>query len=81
MPEITDYLNEKIAELRLARIASAVIWALGLLISIAAFFWRALPLTLTGFSLLFLGVYLSVHFEFRRLDYSLALEKIAEYEQ
>jgi VIT1/CCC1 family predicted Fe2+/Mn2+ transporter len=85
MTEITDYLNEKVAELRLARIISAVVWTLGLLISAAAFLWRhstlALPLTLVGFSLFFAGAYFNIQFEFRRLDYTRALEKIAEYEQ
>ncbi len=85
MSEITDYLNEKVAELRLAGITSAIIWALGLLISAAAFLWShptlTLPLMLAGFSLLLAGAYFNVHFELRRLDYARALEKIAEYEQ
>jgi hypothetical protein len=79
--DITDYLKNKIAEVRFARFIGEIVWALGSMISIAGLFWRILELIITGFSLLFLGLYLSVHYELQRLDYTHALERIAHREK
>jgi hypothetical protein len=80
MSDITDYLKQKIVDVRFARFIGEVVWAIGSMISITALFWKVLELIITGFSLLFLGLYLSVHYEFQRLDYAHALEKISHRE-
>jgi hypothetical protein len=73
--EITDYIKQKLAQVRLARFVGEMIWVLGMSIAIAGLFWEILQVTATGFLLLFGGMYLSVHFELQRLDYLHALEK------
>ena len=77
MSDISEYLKEKIAEFRLARFFGEMAAALGTCISITGIFLKILILTITGFSLLFTGLYLSVHYELQRLDYTHALEKIS----
>jgi hypothetical protein len=77
--EITDYLKEKIAEVRLARIVGEAVWALGSCISVAGLFFKILILIITGFSLLFVGLYLSVHYELQRLNYMHTLDKLTHH--
>ncbi len=77
MADMADYLKQKIAEVRLARFIGEVVWALGSCISVAGLFLGILLLVITGFSLLFIGLYLSVHYELQRLDYTHALEKFS----
>lgn len=81
MPEIADYLTEKISEVRLARFVGETVWAVGSCISIAGLFLKILLLIITGFSLLFTGLYLSVHYELQRLDYMHTLERIAHQDK
>lgn len=81
MSDIADYLKQKIVEVRFARFIGEVVWALGSMISIIALFWKILELIIAGFSLLFLGLYLSVHYELQRLDYAHALERILHREK
>ncbi|UCB60600.1 MAG: hypothetical protein JSW72_00605 [Candidatus Bathyarchaeota archaeon] len=81
MPDVADYLKQRIAEVRLARLVGEVVWALGSLISIGGLFWRVLELIIAGFSLLFLGLYLCVHYELQRLDYTFALERFTRRER
>lgn len=76
LADIAEYLKEKVAHFKMARHLGEVIWALGSLLSVASLLFNVLPLTVTSFTLLFLGVYLSVHFEFQRLDYLNALDGI-----
>jgi len=76
LPEITDYLEEKIVQVRFARLVGAVIWAFGSFLSIAGLFLRLLPLVVVGFSILFAGLYLSVYYELQRLDYKHSLERL-----
>lgn len=81
MSEITDYLKEKIAAVRLARLVGEVICALGSAVSVAGLFLKILLLLIAGFSLLFVGLYLSVHYELQRLDYMHSLENFAHKEK
>lgn len=81
LSEITDYLKAKIAEVRFARLVGEIIWALGSCISIVGLFFRILFVITAGFSLLFTGLYLSVHYELQRLDYMHSLEKLAHQEK
>jgi hypothetical protein len=76
--DITDYLREKISEVRLARVIGEIIWAIGSCISMAGIFLRFLTFIILGFSLLFVGLYLSVYYELQRLDYIQALERFAQ---
>ncbi|UCH32722.1 MAG: hypothetical protein JSV05_04950 [Candidatus Bathyarchaeota archaeon] len=78
MSDITDYLREKISEVRLARVIGEIIWAIGSCISMAGIFLRLLTFTIPGFSLLLMGLYLSVHYELQRLSYTQALERFAQ---
>jgi hypothetical protein len=75
--DVTDYLRQRIAEVRLARLVGEAVWASGAFISIAGLFLRHLLLSLMGFSLLFVGLVLSVHYEFQLRDYMHALEDFA----
>lgn len=77
LPEITGYLKEKIAEVRIGRLVGEVVWAIGSCLSVAGLLSRIDLLTITGFSSLFAGLYLTVHYELQRLDYLSALEKIS----
>lgn len=81
LSEKTDCLKKKISEVRLARLVGEIVWALGSSISIAGLFLNTLLLTIVGFSLLFAGLFLSVHYEFQRLDYMHTLERIAHQEK
>lgn len=81
MSDITDYLKEKIAEVRFARFIGEAVWALGTVLSVAGLFFKVLLLSIVGFSLLFAGLLLSVHYELQRLDYMHALEKISHHEK
>jgi len=80
LSEIAEYLREKIAEVRLARFIGEIIWALGSVFSVVALFLKIFFVTVVGFSLLFVGSYLSVHFELQRLDYIHALERASRQE-
>ncbi len=77
MSEITNSLKRKIAEVRYARFIGEFIWALGGCITVAGFLFTNHLFTISGFSLLLTGVYLSVYFELQRLGYIYALEKTA----
>lgn len=76
MTELAGYLRERIAVVRFARFVGEVVWAFGLCISIIGLLLRMLFLTLSGFSFLIIGLYVSVHFELQRLDYAHTLDKI-----
>ncbi len=81
MSDITEYLREKIVEVRLARIIGEVVWAVGSLTAVSGLLLEFLALIITGFSLLFVGLYLSVHYELQRIDYAHALEQIVRHEK
>ena len=81
LSEITDYLSDKIVRVRFAKFVGEVIWVLGFGISVVALLLKVLLFMIPGFSLLFVGLYLSVHYELQRLDYLLALEKVARYDK
>jgi hypothetical protein len=80
LSNISDYLNRKIVDVRLARLLGEAIWALGSCISAAGLLLRTLILVVIGFPILFFGLYLSVHFELQRLDYVQAMERIMHQE-
>jgi hypothetical protein len=79
--DITEYLRGKIAEFRFARFIGEIVWAIGSSIAIGGLFFNVLLLALVGFLMLFIGLYLSVHFELQRLDYTHALESFAHREK
>jgi hypothetical protein len=81
MADITDYLREKIAEVRLARLLGEAVWALGVIGSIAGLLLMQLVFTIMGFPLLFAGLVLCVHYEFQLQDYMYALEDFAHQEK
>lgn len=81
MSDITDYLRQRIAQVRFARFIGEIVWAFGSVLSVAGLFLKVLLLITLGFSLLFVGLYLSVHYELQRLDYMRALEKIVHHEK
>lgn len=81
LSEITDYLKDRVAEVRFARLVWEAVCALGSCISIAGMFFRILLLIIIGFSIVFAGLYLSVHYELQRLDYLHALEGFAHREE
>lgn len=81
MSEIAEHLKARIAEVRFARLIGEIVWALGALVSAAGLVFKVLLLTIMGFPLLFVGLYLSVHYELQRIDYALALEKLAHQEK
>ncbi len=81
MSEITDYLSERIVRVRFAKFVGELIWVLGLCISVVALLLKVLILMIPGFSLLFVGLFVSVHYELQRLDYLIALEKMARYDK
>ena len=81
LSDIAEYLKEKVAQFKMARHLGEVIWASGSLLSVASLLSKVLLLTITSFILLFLGVYLSVHFEFQRLDYLDALDGISHLDE
>ncbi|UCE96453.1 MAG: hypothetical protein JSV51_02275 [Candidatus Bathyarchaeota archaeon] len=81
MSEITDYLSQKIVEIRLARFIGEVVWASGSIIASAGLLFRIILLAIVGFSVLFIGLYLSVHYELQRLDYMHALERLTHKEK
>jgi hypothetical protein len=75
--DITDYLRERIAEVRLARLAGEALWALGACISIAGLVLKLFLLMITGFPIMFAGLLLSIHYELQLRDYIHALENFA----
>ncbi|MFQ6068480.1 MAG: hypothetical protein ACE5KD_02945 [Candidatus Bathyarchaeia archaeon] len=81
MSEVTDYLREKIAQVSFARFVGEIVCALGSSISVVGLFLKILVFIIIGFSLLFVGLYLSVHYELQRLDYTYALRKIEQHEK
>jgi hypothetical protein len=78
--DITEYLRGKIAQFRFARFVGELVWAIGSGIAIGGLFFDVLLLAVPGFFLLFIGLYLSVHFELQRLDYTHALDSFAHRE-
>ncbi len=76
LTELAGYLKERIAVVRFARFVGEVVSAFGSCISIVGLFLRILFLTISGFSFLIIGLYVSVHFELQRLDYAQALDRI-----
>ena len=80
MADITEYLRGKIAQFRFARFVGELVWAIGCGIAIGGLFFDVLLLAVSGFFLLFVGLYLSVHFELQRLDYTHALDNFAHRE-
>lgn len=81
LSDISEYLKERMVEMRFARFIGEIVWAIGSTLSITGLFLNFLPVTVTGFSLLFLGLYLSVHYELQRLNYVHALERFAHREK
>ena len=81
MSEITDYLRDEIVRVRLAKFVGEILWALGFFVSVAALILRVLLLMVPGFSLLFVGLYMSVHYELQRIDYMHALDKITHHDK
>lgn len=81
MSDVTEYLKERIAEVRFARFIGEVVSAMGSILTVAGLLLNILPVTITSFSLLFLGLYLSVHYELQRLDYAHALERFGYREK
>jgi hypothetical protein len=79
--DVTEYLRGRIAEVRFARFVGEIISAMGSILTVAGLLLSILPLTFTGFSLLFFGLYLSVHYELQRLDYAHALERFGHREK
>lgn len=81
MSDITDYLRQRIAQVRFARFVGEIVWAFGSVLSVAGLFLEFFFFIILGFSLLLVGLYMSVHYEFQRLDYMRALEKIVHHEK
>ena len=77
MVEITDYLRERIAEVRLARLVWEALWALGACVSVAGLFLKIFLLVITGFPIMFAGLVLSIHYEQQLRDYIHTLENFA----
>ena len=80
MSDVSDYFKRKIVDVRLARLLGEAIWALGSCISATGLLLRTLILVVTGFPILFFGLYLSVYFELQRLDYVQTIERIMRQE-
>jgi hypothetical protein len=74
---IEDYLSRKIVRVQNGRLVSEIIWAIGSCIAFAGLIAGTLLLAIPGFSMLFIGSYLSLHFELRRIRYSNSLEQIS----
>jgi hypothetical protein len=81
LSDVAEYLKEKVAQFKMARHLGEVMWALGSILSAAGLLFKILLLTIASFSLLLLGGYLSVHFEFQRLDYLDALDGILHLDE
>jgi hypothetical protein len=80
--DITDYLKERIAEVRQARFLGEIVWALGTGITVLELLFLKMPLlAFVGFAMLFAGLFLSVHYELQLLDYTHALENFARKEK
>lgn len=77
MTDITDYLKRRIAEVRLARLVGEAVWASGTITSVVGLLLKHLLLSVVGFPLLFVGLVLSVHYEFQLRDYMHTLEDFA----
>jgi hypothetical protein len=75
--EITDYLRERIDEVRLARLVGEALWALGACVSAAGLFLKLFLLIVTGFPMMFAGLVLSIHYEQQLRDYVHTLENFA----
>jgi hypothetical protein len=75
--DITDYLRERIAEVRLARLVGEAFWAFGACVSVAGLFLKLFLLIITGFPMMFAGLLLSVHYELQLRDYIHTLENFA----
>ncbi|UCD95761.1 MAG: hypothetical protein JSV35_04385 [Candidatus Bathyarchaeota archaeon] len=73
--DISEYLKRRIAEACFARLIGEIVVILGVIGSSIALLFRILGVAILGFSLLFAGLYLSVHYELQRLDYTEDLEK------
>lgn len=77
LSESENYLAKKITEVHMGRLVGEVIWALGSCLSFAGLFFKTLFLMILGFSMLFAGLYLCVHYELRRIDYVSILERVS----
>ena len=77
MTDITDYLKERITELRLARLVGAAVWASGAFTSVVGLLLKHLLLSVLGFPMLFAGLVLSIHYEFQLREYIHTLEDFA----
>jgi hypothetical protein len=75
--DITDYLRERIVEVRLARLVGEAFWALGACASVTGLFLRLFLLVIPGFPMMFVGLVLSVHYELQLRDYMQTLESFA----
>jgi hypothetical protein len=76
--DISEYLKRRIAEARFGRLIGGIVVILGVIGASLALLFGILGLAIVGFSLLFAGLYLSVHFELQRLDYAEDLEKFMQ---
>jgi hypothetical protein len=81
MVDITDYLRQRITEVRLARLVGEAFWALGACASVTGLFLRLFPLVIAGFPVMFLGLVLSVHYELQLRDYMHTLESFTRQEK
>ncbi|MCW4051588.1 MAG: hypothetical protein NWE78_00070 [Candidatus Bathyarchaeota archaeon] len=77
MSNTKDYFKRKIAKSRQAELVAGMILALGSCISAGGLLLRVSMLVFVGFPILFSGLYLSVHYEVKRLNYINMIEKIA----
>ena len=81
MADIRDYLKRRIVGARFARLIGEIVVALGVIGSLIALFFGILALVVVGFSLLFAGLYLAVHYELQRLGYANDLERFTHREK
>lgn len=77
LSESENYLERKITEVRMSRLVGEVIWVLGSCLSFAGLFLKILFLMILGSSMLFVVLYLSVHYELKRVDYVSILERVS----
>ena len=78
MTDISEYLKRRIAEARFARLIGVMVVILGVIGASIALLLGILSIAIVGFTLLFAGLYLSVHYELQRLDYTEDLERFMQ---
>ncbi|UCG36488.1 MAG: hypothetical protein JSV64_07765 [Candidatus Bathyarchaeota archaeon] len=81
MADITEYMRKKIAEFRFGRFIGEIFGALGSCAAIVGLLLKTDLLAILGFTFLFSGLIISVHYELQRLDYTHALEHFAHRER